>query len=569
MTNRTKVRYLVLLLGLATGLWIPRLRGPLDLRYDAGVYYILGTSLAEGHGYRLLSEPGQIQAVQYPPLLPALVAVHQRLSGTSDVSVTGHWLRITYAGIFLAYIAAVYLLASRYLPLGFAFLVGLLTLLHVQTSWMSDLLFAEIPFALTTMLFLLAAAGKGRWAHVSTGPLAIASYLLRSVGVAVLAAWVAESLLRRKPRQLAFRLAVSMLPVFGWQLYIRDVQTSPEYAQSAYAYQRAPYQYYNVSYLENIRYVDPFVPELGVVSPMGMARRVTTALVRMPSSLGEAVSSRARWSESQLERFNAQALPFTIPLWIVQVPLVVLGVLAVAGLALLARQGEWLIPLYVLGSTVIVGLTPWPGQFERYLAPLTPLLALSVVISLLAVRSKLDKRPRAIGTLILRTVLVGMLAQEGFALYKVYSKQHRPVEFVDAQGHRQEQRLFFYTEAWRSHDAALDWLRGVAHADDIVATSTPHWAYLKTGARAVLPPFEADVRAASRLLEAVPVKYLVVDSLEFVDVSRRYAAPVARTYHHDWKLVYSSPDSTSRIYRRIEAAAVVSATKVAPSLGAK
>ena len=75
-------------------------------------------------------------------------------------SVAGHWLRITYAGIFLAYIAAVYLLASRYLPLGFAFLVGLVTLLHVQTSWMSDLLFAEIPFALTTMLFLLAATRK-------------------------------------------------------------------------------------------------------------------------------------------------------------------------------------------------------------------------------------------------------------------------------------------------------------------------------------------------------------------------------------------------------------------------
>ena len=569
MTNRVKARYLVLLLALAAGLWIPRLRGPLDLRYDAGVYYILGTSLAEGHGYRLLNEPGQIQAVQYPPLLPALVAVHQRLSGTSDVGVAGHWLRITYAGFFLAYIAAVYLLASRYLPLGFAFLVGLITLLHVQTSWMSDLLFAEIPFALTTMLFLLAATGRARWADVSAGPLAIASYLLRSVGIALLAAWVAESLLRKNPRQLAFRAAVCMLPVFGWQLYIRDVQTSPEYARSAYAYQRAPYQYYNVSYLENIRYVDPFVPELGVVSPIGMAKRVTSALVRMPSSLGESVSSRARWSESQLERFNARALPLAIPLWIVQVPLVVLGLLAVAGLALLARQGEWLIPLYVLGSTAIVALTPWPGQFERYLAPLTPLLALAVVASLLAIRSKLDRRTHRLGTLILRTVLVGMLAQEGFALYKVYSKQHRTVEMVDAQGHRQEQRLFFYTEAWRTHDAALDWLRGVAQADDIVATSTPHWAYLKTGARAVLPPFEADVRAASRLLEAVPVKYLVVDSLEFVDVSRRYAAPVARAYQHDWKLVYSSPDSTSRIYRRIEAAAVVSAPKIAPSSGAK
>src|SRR5918994_2275870 len=97
-------RYLAVLVGLSVALWLPRLRGPLDLRYDAGVYYVLGTSLAEGQGYRLLSEPGAIQAVQYPPLLPALVAVHQRLAGTSDPAITGHWLRITYAVLFLGYI---------------------------------------------------------------------------------------------------------------------------------------------------------------------------------------------------------------------------------------------------------------------------------------------------------------------------------------------------------------------------------------------------------------------------------------------------------------------------------
>jgi hypothetical protein len=563
-----KARYLVLLLGLAAGLWIPRLRGPLDLRYDAGVYYILGTSLAEGRGYRLLSEPGEIQAVQYPPLLPALVAAHQRLAGTSEPSVAGHWLRITYAGIFLAYVVAVYLLASRYLPVGFAFLAALVTLLHVQTSWMSDLLFAEIPFALTTVLFLLASSGKG-WPRTGmAGGLAMAAYLLRSVGIALLAAWVAESLLRRNPRQLVIRTAICLLPMLGWQLYIGQVQASPEYAHPAYAYQRAPYQYYNVSYLENIRYVDPFVPELGTISAGGMAGRVGGALVRMPSSLGEAVSSRARWSESQIERLNAEVLSIPVPLWIVQVPLVLLGALSLLGLVFLARRGEWLIPLYVLGSIVIVGLTPWPGQFERYLAPLTPLLALAVIVGLLAVRDKLDAGGRRLGTVILTTVLVGMLAQEGFAIYKVYTKQHRPVDYVDAAGRQRHQRLFFYTQAWRSHDAALDWLRGVAHADDIIATSTPHWAYLKTGSRAVLPPFEPDVRAGRRLLEEVPVKYLVVDSLEFVDVSRRYAAPIARAYHREWKLIYWSPDSTSRIYRRVDAAAVAAA-KVGPSVGAK
>ena len=30
---------------------VPHLSGPLDLRFDAGVYYTLGMSLAEGKGY--------------------------------------------------------------------------------------------------------------------------------------------------------------------------------------------------------------------------------------------------------------------------------------------------------------------------------------------------------------------------------------------------------------------------------------------------------------------------------------------------------------------------------------
>ena len=40
--------------------WIPRLEGPIDLRWDASAYYVLGTSVAEGKGYRLINEPGEI-----------------------------------------------------------------------------------------------------------------------------------------------------------------------------------------------------------------------------------------------------------------------------------------------------------------------------------------------------------------------------------------------------------------------------------------------------------------------------------------------------------------------------
>ena len=73
---RERTAYAVLGL-LVVALWLPRTQGPIDLRWDGGVYYVLGTSLAEGKGYRLLNEPGEIQATQYPPLFPLIIAAHQ------------------------------------------------------------------------------------------------------------------------------------------------------------------------------------------------------------------------------------------------------------------------------------------------------------------------------------------------------------------------------------------------------------------------------------------------------------------------------------------------------------
>src|SRR5438132_8726577 len=67
----------LLLSALVVATWLPRMHGPIDLRWDGSVYYVLGTALAEGKGYRLLNEPGEIEAVQYPPLLPAIIAAHQ------------------------------------------------------------------------------------------------------------------------------------------------------------------------------------------------------------------------------------------------------------------------------------------------------------------------------------------------------------------------------------------------------------------------------------------------------------------------------------------------------------
>jgi hypothetical protein len=183
-----------------------------------------------------------------------------------------------------------------------------------------------------------------------------------------------------------------------------------------------------------------------------------------------------------------------------------------------------------------------------------PLLSLGFFTGLIEVRNRLSKvapRRRSIaGTAFVTAVVFGIFSMQLVALGRGYAKSGK-VSYKTQSGQLREYRLFFYMPEWQVHDAALNWLAERADSDEIVATSTPHWLFLKTGLRSVMPPFEADAGEAQRLLDSVPVSYLIVDQLEFVDISRRYAARIVKKFPERWELIYSSAERGSRIYRRV------------------
>jgi hypothetical protein len=545
--GRADWRYLAALVMLATALWLPRLRGPLDLRYDAGVYYILGTSLAEGRGYRLLSEPGAIEAIQYPPLVPAVGAIAERVLGTDDPFVVGHWLRLGSVLLYVGYAAAIYLMSRRIVTPGYAFLVALLSILHSHTVFLSDFFAADVPYAFLSVLFF--AVGGGTLA----GPVAMAAYAARSAGIALLAAWVAESLLRRRPGQAAVRGAMAVAVVGAWLGYTAHVKAGPEYAAPAYEYQRAKYQFYNVSYADNMSYVDPFRPELGLATGRELLDRVLANVAGMPMTLGEGVSVHRGWWHGEVDKVNNRLPGRHVPQRAADVALTILCLPVIGGFVLLALRGEVLLVLYAIGSLVTIAVTPWPIQFVRYLVPLTPFLTLALVMSLAAATRRAETGGR--GWRALRLALVGIVAliaaQQVVTLTRSMIKHPAPAVYTDRAGQRHEYRLFFYDRTWRLHDEGLDWLRRQGRPGEIVATSTPHWTYLHTGLRSVMPPYEADAGRASALLARVPVRYLIVDQLSFLDVGRRYTLPVIAREPKRWQLIYAVSDSGPRIYRRV------------------
>ena len=551
---RNDIAFLLILLALVVLNWLPRLTGPIDLRWDGAVYYILGTSLAEGKGYKLLNEPGEIDATQYPPLLPAIIAVYQWILGTNDFITVGRWLRFSFFLFFVIFILIIYQLLRNHLPAKYAFLGTLLCLFNLHIYFLSDLCFPETLFGITTILFILCNRNTDKRGHsVLAIVFAVASYALRTIGIAALAAWVAESLLNKEIKKTVLRIALALIPILSWQSYISFIESRHAYNNLAYEYQRADYLFYNVSYARNISLLDPFAPEKGYLTFSKSVRRFVHNVTRMPASLGEAVSIKREYWELRWAPFGRELLfTFIIP-WLVHFVLIVLGCLVLIGIGLQLLRREWIIALYILIYLAGICLTPFPEQFARYLAPLAPFLVLSLFKFFLAFKDmshRVFSPPwKAVGLALCVSIVSLILVVQLLNFFQVYVHDHQKIVYKDQNNKDIAYRLFYYGDTYKALDEGLDWLKQRAKPGDVVAASAPHWVYLRTRLKAVMPPFESDPIKAQHLLDTVPVNYLIVD--EGALDTKKYLIPLLENSPERWRQVYSVPEGRFAIYQRV------------------
>jgi hypothetical protein len=549
------------LLVLWLAVWAPRLTGPINYRWDASTYYVLGTALAEGKGYRLLNEPGEIQAIQYPPFLPMIVAAHQRIMGTNDYFKVGSALRFTYFVISGLFLLMAYALARKLLSPVYALLVGIITALSFSSFLgPSNVLYADMPFAVVAMGFLLCQRRSNRPIFaLASGILGAAAYLLRTAGIALLLAWTAESLIRRRYGQAAVRAAISALPVLLWQGYVWQVTRSYEFQHPTYSYQRADYYYTNVTYSANSRLVDPFRPELGHIKARDIGERLARNIASVPLALGESaviptwfVSSVVRQLSRNLHVPRSNNLAKFIS-GCLESGLVAVGLLALLGAVLVARGQQWFLSFYFGTTLAIIIITPWQNQFWRYLAPMTPLTLIFFFLTLIAVRHWVGRQPlkwkHAAGALV-TTALPAAILLAQIAITAHIFRSMGPVSYYDAAGRERRLKLYDYGSDWHAFDPAFEWIRCNTAEAAVIATTVPQLAYLRTGHKAVLPPFERDPKTASQLLDEVRVSYVVLDALGHPGISERYAASLIAQRPQDWRLVFTAPDDLTRVYER-------------------
>jgi hypothetical protein len=207
------------------GVSIWSLDSSLKLQEDSGIYIALAESLAAGQGYRDVFLVDRPLHVQYPPLFPALLAP---VVGLRGLDIAAMKLVMTAAAV-----VALLLVAALFRRLAgdrTATLVVLATGASPALVYYTQSVMTEIPYLLVSLLAVLwiERCARTGWT-VGGGAIAVgllaAVYLLRIVGVALLAATVLYVLLDGEgPRGSRARTAVVLgvcaaIPLSLWLLY--------------------------------------------------------------------------------------------------------------------------------------------------------------------------------------------------------------------------------------------------------------------------------------------------------------------------------------------------------------
>ena len=265
--------------------------------------------------------------------------------------------------------------------------------------------------------------------------------------------------------------------------------------------------------------------------------------------------TRGYWRNRLTSRGQRSPVVQMIARRLFHIPLILLGGLILGGMVVLIGRGQIFIPAYILTSVILLCATPWPEQFRRYLVPVAPFLLASLLACVVAIGRWLGTSRRTVvrksAPIALLIALALIFDAELNTLHAMYRQHLDPVRSQTHDGALVDYRLFYYDSAWKALDDGLDWLKQRANRTDVIATSMPHWAYLRKGFTAVRPPLESHPEHIQALLDSVPVAYIVLSPKYDGRAINDYVHPFVQGNPGAWRSVYVDGAGLVRIYKRV------------------
>ena len=420
--------------------------------HDDSLYFVAAKSLAEGHGHRIESLPGEPSQTKYPPLYPLLLSIAWRVHPDfpENLALAGwlSWLALPVVLVQLAFV---------FPKLGFSpgrtwVLLALFALNPYVILFSTQLLTELWYLALVLAAMQLLERGAGPpvsplWIHAA-GLVAGVAYLTRSAGLALFAAGALYLWIRRERKAVMYFVA-AVAPFFiAWMAWVRLHQTPTNDPELLY-------------YLDYFRYQLYAVP-----------------LRDLPVVLWKNL-------DGILWGLGGLVLPKVTSSLFLKILSEVIAIAMIAGVVRMLRRGHGLLfALFAVFSSLLLLVWHFPAN-ERFMLPVFPLALAGLLVEaehfVNMLRAGLRHADRS-----QRVVAGGLMAFAGLLAAGVLGLQlYMGAAFLpdDARQHRARKidRLKGY-----------GWIRANLPADSAMLALDDVVLYLYTGRRAMtrpMPPF--------------------------------------------------------------------------------
>ncbi|MCA6078587.1 ArnT family glycosyltransferase [Fulvivirga sedimenti] len=467
---------------------------------DNASYYMLGKALSQGEGYVNISKINKTPNNHYPPGYPAILGVVMLFS--SDIITLKLLNGLFLLGSVLVLFALVNRLSSSHL-LAFITASAMLGNFHIQQY--SSLLMSEVPFMFFSLLCLLFISRSGStdslrdknfWFAIA---LAVVSYYIRSLGIALIAGAVFYYLMEKHWRKAGATALASFAGVLPWFLRSQHLGGG--------------------SYARQLQLINPYRPELGTADFGDYLTRITENFSRY-------VSVEIPYSIFPGTRPDYTASGDTGS-WILGIAIIAITVYGI----ILLPKFRWLILGYLLSTFGILMLWPdvWVGV--RFMIPVIPLILTGLFFGLYTIFSRFFRQ-----------------ANKNFHPAWLVI----PLLFMVAPlGELHDQARLPLHPAWQNYYAMAEWLRKNEKPDVVVSCGKPALFYLYSGTYTMRYAFEDEPDKLIRDLEEQQVDYVVLDQV--YGNTMRYLLPAIKQYPERFEqIVYAkNPDTFLLKFRRL------------------
>lgn len=230
--------------------WTLRAMPHLGYYHDDSIYWVSAQSLAQGHGYKIASLPGEPYQTKYPPLYPALLAGIWKINPSFPSNLQ---LATLLAWLMLPVYLAMAWLAYRQLGFGWreqwvlVAVTGLSPIAAVFSfSMMPELLFTSLLLASVLLAERSLDTSASRWLPVLAGICGALAYLTKSSAAPLLFTAPLCFAWRKQFIKAALFFAAMLPAVAGWQWWVSGHLSRSWDLVTLYYTNYAGYQVYNV-----------------------------------------------------------------------------------------------------------------------------------------------------------------------------------------------------------------------------------------------------------------------------------------------------------------------------------